>query len=97
MTWRHRLIVLPFYLLSLGLIGWVLIDWSRRELRPWLLWLAILVQYPGHALFWFWEWQERRKKRRAERGLCRQCGYDLRESPGRCPECGAAAAAAKDA
>jgi predicted RNA-binding Zn-ribbon protein involved in translation (DUF1610 family) len=56
-------------------------------------WLPPLVFAPG---LWFWGRRKYRRIltwRRRKAGLCEACGYDVRESSGRCPECGKAIAA----
>ena len=40
------------------------------------------------ALFVAFAMLARRQRRRERLGLCLGCGYDLRESSGKCPECG---------
>ena len=49
-----------------------------------LAWPAVLTA----ILPALWVVQWRRHRRRGRTGLCPVCGYDLRASPDRCPECG---------
>jgi hypothetical protein len=56
------------------------------ETRYWLLALLAAVA-PSVAIYRLWNLDQRQS--RIERGLCAECGYDLRDGPDRCPECGA--------
>jgi hypothetical protein len=65
--------------------------WPRRiVVVP--CWVAALAFAILPAL-WAHSWRRRRtRQRRIAAGLCPECAYDLRESHGRCPECGTPAA-----
>ena len=64
--------------------------WTRhnRSLRV-PHWLAVAALGVGPARRLPRLWLERRRR---PAGVCPSCGYDLRATPGRCPECGTIAA-----
>jgi hypothetical protein len=48
------------------------------------IWAEFVLLLPLPFLIRKW----RRRRRSSRQGLCLNCGYDLRASPNRCPECG---------
>ena len=60
-------------------------DYTFRVAAPWWALTAITSMIPVITLSRRW-----RQRRALTGGLCRICGYDLRATPDRCPECGTA-------
>jgi hypothetical protein len=98
--WRHDDSTVR-YLLNrrvgpLGQYGWHTHQWQTKSdgstltvriigLPYWLL--VLLFALP--PAWWAIGWKRRRNARRRAAGCCTRCGYDLRGTPDRCPECGA--------
>ena len=54
-------------------------------------WFVVAVTATLPACWLLSAYRKRRREGRSKSGLCSGCGYDLRATPGRCPECGAIA------
>jgi hypothetical protein len=73
--------------------GAVNLTWDRSYQVAIVLWPVIPLT-AVLPLLWLRRVRRDRRAREMGSGLCPACGYDLRASPGRCPECGAPASPA---
>jgi hypothetical protein len=75
--------VLGFYISRTANISGVVSDWTIVSFPYWFL-AALFFATPASGAV---RWQRKRRAKRTV-GKCSGCGYDLRATPERCPECG---------
>jgi hypothetical protein len=78
---------------ALGFARFEMKGFVRTEIPLWPLVLAGMAGGIRYVMIGY-EWERRRAK---WRGRCHGCGYDLRATPERCPECGMSRASGKSA
>jgi hypothetical protein len=81
---------------ALERLGFIVGRESGPPVNPWWQWLVYVPHWAALLLFgglstplWTKVRRSIRAKRRAAAGLCVACGYDIRATAERCPECGA--------
>ena len=82
--------VVSFFIAVAALIHVALFGvYVHSPLRHGLTFAAMVFMAVGMARSKLMKVRRRRRELRIEKGLCRNCGYDLKGSLGpRCPECG---------
>src|SRR5579862_6322324 len=74
------------------LVAWcALVTWCHRHGFRAAAWIVVLLPLGAIACVERLDrYRRARQSCRRSMGLCPFCGYDLRATPGRCPECGQA-------
>ena len=83
----RRLLVLGLLPLTVAVVG-VWVPWKGPEWGGAVIFAIVVAASVAYRVALVR--RGLRKRRRELGGLCLSCGYDLRATPGRCPECGVA-------